>query len=157
MGWDEHTFVILGVRVPPTVFFRKVKRTLKRACSCPASSDPVNFCSNCGERLRETVTKSEPVFDVIDENLNSDRERVQVGDQLFDVVVIPDDPADDDNNDRVIGITIFENNTIRRAGGEVYRTTHIVTEDAIQKMRGIFRSNGLSQEIAYHLVVHGSG
>lgn len=150
MGWD--TFVILGVRVPPTVFFRKVERTLKRACSCPASSDPVNFCSNCGERLRETVTENEPVFEVIDEDLNSDAERVQIGDQLFDLVVIPDDPADDDSNDRVIGFTLFENNNIRQAGGEVYRTARVVREDAIQKMRDIFRSNGLNQE----LVVHGS-
>ena len=148
MGWDEHTFVILGVRVPPTVFFRKVERTLKRTCSCPASSDPVNFCWNCGERLRETVTENEPVFEVIDEDLNSDTERVQIGDQLFDVVVIPDYPADDDSNDRVIGIALFENNTIRRAGGELYRTARMVREDAIQKMRDIFRSNGLSQEIS---------
>ena len=154
MGWDEHTFVILGVRVPPDIFFRKVERTIRQKCNCPATSNSANFCSNCGKRLRETVTKNEPVFRVVGDD-DQYVDRVQIGDEVFDMVVIPEDLIDDDNNDRVIGIALLENNTIRRAGGEVYRSAEFVSEDIVVRMRDIFRTNGLHQEVRYHLVVHG--
>ena len=168
MGWDEHTCVLLGVRVPPAVFFKKVNTTVQHKCRCPSVA-LTSFCANCGWKLRETIERNDCVFKVDDIDPDAERiynegsmdklyiNRIQVGSTIFDMVVVPDDYTDDDKNDRVIGLALFENNTIRRAGGEIYRTARPVPEEAVTKMREVFLLNGLPQDIGYHLVVHGSG
>jgi hypothetical protein len=76
---------------------------------------------------------------------------------VFDMVIVSEDHSDDDKNDRVIGVAVFENNTILRAGGEIYRMADCISDAAAGKMRDIFRQNDLPCDVKYHLVVHGSG
>ncbi len=140
MGYDETTYVFIGIVIDKGSIERIDSRVVKTSCTKHYQSSG-NFCSECGKQLVHEVSEVAYKFEIDEE-----RNKIKINEDFYDFF-------DNEKGKVCIGFKLFENERLGRGGKSHIQYSCLFRDGRLDKLSNDLRAAGLSDNVCYHLIV----